>query len=257
MNQSSTKSELRLPQDPREISKWARVYAQNRSLGLVVSMVIFLVLCAAIGGPSILAGVAYRSGNMLLFWASIAVLFPVLGVLIYVSVPRWGGKLQQRLVQHLYAKEGNVAFLPSGERAKVWGPVLAACFGGCVVASVMLDFAFSIPSKYMQPISALYVVPFLVGLWFLMRPMAGCAALLWPLLYAVHAILILASVPILFTGRWDGLNMLVPIAGYGMLSGLVGHLYSRVALRRLKRLAQADLAATDLAGTDRPEEVSG
>jgi hypothetical protein len=104
----------------------------------------------------------------------------------------------------------------------------------------------------MQPISALYVVPFLVGLWFLMRPMAGPLALLWPALYAAHAILILAGAPIVFTGAWEGMNMLFPVAGYGLLSGLAGHLYSRVALGRLKRLTQADPA-----GADRPEEVNG
>jgi len=251
MSQSPLKSQ-QTPPDPRRIAKSARTYAQNRSLGVVVFMVVFLLLSAAIAGPSLLAGGAYRSGNMPLLCASIAVLVLALAALIYFSVPGWGGKLQQRLVKRLYAREGNVAFSPPSQSANVWGPVLAAGFGICVVASVVLDFAFEIPSKYMQPISALYVVPFLVGLWFLMRPMAGYPALLWPLLYAAHAILIVSGAPILFTGRWEALNMLVPIAGYGMLSGLVGHLYSRVALRQLKRLAQVDPTAAD-----RPEEVSG
>ena len=116
MNQSATKSGQSPPQDPQGISKWARAYAQNRSLGVVVFMIIFLALFAAIGGSSYLAGIAYRSGNMLLFWASIAVLVSVLGSLIYLSVPRWGGKLQERIVQRLYAKEGNVAFSPQSAR---------------------------------------------------------------------------------------------------------------------------------------------
>ena len=240
------------PRDPEGIAKSARTYAQNRSLGVVVSLIIFSLLCAAIAGPSYLAGEAYRSGNMLLFWVSIAVLVPALGALIYLSVPKWGGKLQDRVVQRLYAKEGNVAFSPPKQRAKVWGPVLGTCFGICVVASVILGFVFEIPPKYMQPISALYVVPFLVCLWFLMRPMAGWAALLWPLLYATHAVLILAGAPILFTGPWDGLNMLLPVAGYGMLAGLVSHFQSRVALARLKRLTRVDPA-----GPDQPEEASG
>jgi len=252
MNQSPANSQPSQPPDPQQISKWARAYAQNRSLGVVVFMMIFVVLYAAIGGPSYLAGVAYRSGNMLLFWASIAVLVPAVGAIIYLSVPAWGGKFQRRLVGRLYAKEGNVAFSPTSGRAKAWGVVLAGCFGVCIAASVTLDFAFDIPSKYMQPISALYVVPFLVGLWFLMRPMAGYAALLWPALYAAHAVLIVSGAPIFFTGAWEGLNVLIPIAGYGMLSGLVGHLYSRIALGQLKRLAR-----TDVTGPDKPEQVSG
>ena len=31
--------------------------------------------------------------------------------------------------------------------------------------------------------------------------------------------------------------MLIPTVGYGILGGLAGHLYSRFALRKLKRLA--------------------
>jgi len=242
MNRLPAESEMPSPQDPAQISKWARVYGQNRSLGVVVFMIIFLLLCAGIGVPSYLAGVAWRSDNMPLFWGSIVALVPALGATIYLSVPRWGGRLQWRVVQKLYASEGNVAFAPKSERAKFWGPVLAATFATCIAASVILDFAIGIPTKYMQPISALYVVPFLVALWFLMRPMVGYAALLWPLLYAVHAILILVGAPILFTGRWDGLNMLIPIAGYGMLSGLIGHLTSRIALRRLRGLTRVGLA---------------
>ena len=117
---------------------------------------------------------------------------------------------------------------------------------------MILGFFFDIPSKFMQPISAVYVVPFLVGLWLLMRPMAGYAALLWPLLYAIHAILILAGAPILFTGPWEVLNVVIPIAGYGLLASLAGHFYSRVALRHLKRLTQVDL---NHAG--QPKEVRG
>jgi hypothetical protein len=204
----------------------------------VVFQVLFIVLFVAMAGPSYLAGRAYRSGDMLLFWGCIAVLGPAIGAVIWLSIPRWGGKLQERVVQGLYAEEGRVAFSTPGERKKVWALVLAACFGACVAASVAIDFILDIPSQYMQPVSALYVAPFLVGLWFLMRPHAGCPALLWPALYAAHAILIVAGAPIRFTGPWEGLNMLIPIAGYGVVSGLAGHLYSRYALRRLRRLTR-------------------
>lgn len=240
MNKQPSKSELPQTQDPQQISKWARAYAQNRSLGVVISLIISLVLCVAIGGPSYMAGEAYRSGNMLLFGVSIAVLVPALVALVFLSVPRWGGKFQERLVQRLYAKEGNAAFTPLSGRARVWGMVLGGCFGTCITASIIFDFAYGFPYQYRQPISALFVVPFLVGLWLLIRPMAGYAVLLWPLLYAIHAILIVLGAPIFFTPHWETLNILIPIAGYGIFSGLVGHLYSRVALRRLKGLAQAD-----------------
>jgi hypothetical protein len=249
MRKTQTNSEHQPPENPEAISKWARAYAQNRSLGVVVFMIVFVVLCAAIAGPSYLAGEAYRSGNMPVFWVSLAVLASAVGAVIYFSIPHWGGKVLERITRRLYANEGRVAFSVPAEHKRVWGFVLIVSFLACIVASVVIDFVFAVPSKYMQPISALYVVPFLVGLWLRMRPMAGRLALLWPALYAIHAILIVAGAPILFTGPWQGLNMLVPIAGYGLLSALVQHLYSRFALARLKGLSR-----TRPAGSGRSEE---
>jgi hypothetical protein len=89
----------------------------------------------------------------------------------------------------------------------------------------------------MQPVSALYVVPFLVFLYCWQRPKVGPIALLWPSLYSIHAILIVAGVPIVFDKPWTALNMLIPIAGYGILCGLLGHVYSRYALKKLKSAA--------------------
>jgi hypothetical protein len=245
MSRPPTDPEQQPPENLQQISKWTRAYAQNRSLGFVVFMIIFVLLYAAIGGSSYLAGMAYRYDNMPLLCVSLALLVPVLGAVIYLSIPKWGGKLQQRMVKRLYAREGQVSFVVPDERKKFWALVLGVCFGTCIVASVAIDFVLHIPFQYMQPISALYCVPFLVGLWILMRPMAGYLTLLWPALYAMHAILIVAGAPIVFTGEWQSLNMLIPVAGYGMLTGVVSHLYSRIALRRLRRLTQTDLTGVD------------
>ena len=251
MKPSTTGNELP-PQDVRSIPKLTQAYARNRSLGVVVSLLVFLMIFGAISGASHLAGEAYRSGNMLVLWLSIATLIPALTATVYLAVPRWGGRLQDQLARRLYAKEGNVAFAGPTGRTKRLALMLGGFLGICIVSSVVLSFAFEIPTMYLQPISSLYVVPFLVGLWFLMRPTVGSAALLWPLLYALHAILILAGAPIVFVSPWDWLNMVIPTVGYGMLSGFVGHFYSRVALRRLKTLTQVGPAAAD-----QPEEAAG
>lgn len=240
MNPSPAPSRSLPPEDIRQIPKWTRAYAQNRSLGVAVFLLVFSAISALIAGESLLAGYAYRSGNLLLLGLSIALLLPTVAAVVYLSVPRWGGKLNDRLVQRLYADDGNVAFSPPSERAQAWAPILAGCFGACVLGSVVLGFVIEIPSEYLQPISALYVVPFLVALWILMRPMAGYAALLWPALYAAHAIGIVAGAPIVFNSPWDFLNLVIPMVGYGLLSAIVGHVYSRFALRRLRMLAGAD-----------------
>lgn len=62
--------------------------------------------------------------------------------------------------------------------------------------------------------------------------------LLWPFLYGLHAILVVAGVPIQFSDAWSILNMLIPTVGYGMLASLASHSYNRLALRKLKRLAR-------------------
>ena len=116
-------------------------------------------------------------------------------------------------------------------------------FGSCVVASVTLGIFGYIPIRYMQPVSAIYMVPFLVVIWFLIRPASSGLFLLWPALYGLHAVLLVAGVPILFSGKWDCMNMLLPTIGYGLLTTLVMHIYSRFALGRLRHLARTDLPA--------------
>lgn len=227
--------------DPREISKWTRVYAQNRSLPVVVFMLIYVLLCVALGGSSYLAGRAYRDGQMLLFGACLAVLLLAVAAVIYMAAPWWGGKQLQRMVSRLYAKEGNVA-LSGPQCAKPVRVILVVGFLACVMSSVILDMLGYIPDGYVQPVSALYCVPFLVILTLLMRPAVGFLALLWPAFYGLHAILILADVPIFLTGRSRFLNIVLPMAGYGILAGLIAHAYSRIALRKLKKLAQTGLA---------------
>ncbi|MBZ5578043.1 MAG: hypothetical protein LAP40_15885 [Acidobacteriia bacterium] len=107
----------------------------------------------------------------------------------------------------------------------------------CIVAQGLLAVFEVIPSRLMQPVSALYMVPFMV--FGLSRRSKTSLLLLWPGLYGLHAILILASAPILFTGRWDALNLFLPSSAYGILAGAGALLYSRFALYRLRRLASS------------------
>jgi hypothetical protein len=229
--------------DPRKIGQWARVYAQNRGLGLVVFQLIFLVLCAGIGIPSLVGGIAYRNGQWWLFGLCVAISLAAMTATAYLSVPRWGGKWMERIAERLYAGEGTARLTPPCSRTRrLLSGLLGATFGTCILASVVLGAALHIPEQYMQPISAIYVVPFLVGLVLLRQSAIGAPiALLWPALYALHAVLIVAGVPILFVGPWSALNMLIPVAGYGILTGLIAHVYSRFALARLRRAARGGL----------------
>ena len=242
------------PGDPRDISIWARTYGQNRSLPLVIYCVFFLLLSAALGVPSYLGGKAYLSGHMVLCWICVVLSVLAFAAIIYFSL--CGGKLIDRIARRFYKSEGDVVV--SSEKT-AWSPSPGSALGAlialmvCLFATAILNEYGYIPDiegngesyRYMQPASAIYIVPVMVVLIFLMRPAVGWLALLWPGLYGLHAILIVAGAPILFTGKWEYLNMLLPVAGYGLLTGLVGHAYSRYALRRLKRAARSGLAGSD------------
>jgi len=231
----------------REIPTWVRKYAQNRTIPFLVSMAIFLLLFAAISIPSYLGGRAYLSGNMPALGICIFSLVIACVALFFFSVPKWGGKLIEKISRRLYGDEG-VTTLPPPARIKKYrwvGGVAGLVFASCVVGSVQLGMLGFIPIEYMQPVSALYVVPFLVFLIIWQRPMISLLSLLWPILYALHAILVVMGVPIQFSGKWTSLNMLIPVAGYGILCGLLGHLYSRYALKKLKEAANFKEVATD------------
>ena len=60
---------------------------------------------------------------------------------------------------------------------------------------------------------------------------------IWPGLYVLHAGLVVAGAPIQFGRQLAILNMLIPVAGYGLVAALAGHIYSRYALRKLREVA--------------------
>ena len=226
----------------KEIPKWTRKYAQNRTFPVLIALAINLCLFAGIAIPSYFGGKAYRSGNLVLFWICIFVLAVAMISLAFFCVPKWGGKFIERISRRLYNREGNVLLsVPETIKKKQWvGYVVAMVFGSCVFISVILGLLGYLSIKYMQPVSALYVVPFLVFLYLWQRPIISPLALLWPTLYAIHAILVVAGVPIQFDRPWTALNILIPIAGYGILCALLGHFYSRYALKKLKSAAHLE-----------------
>ena len=225
----------------KEIPKWTRKYAQNRTIPFLIFLAINLCLFAGIAIPSYFGGKAYRNGNMVLFGISIFVLIISMICVIIISVPKWGSKIIERITRRVYAGEGSISISISASESmkkKKWiGYVVAMVFGSCVFISVILGLLGYLSIKYMQPVSALYVVPFLVFLYLWQRPIISPLALLWPTLYAIHAILVVAGVSIQFDQPWIFLNMLIPVAGYGILCGLIGHIYSRYALNKLKTAA--------------------
>ena len=218
----------------REIPKWARRYAQNRTLPVVAMIVINTGACCVFLGLGLLTGWAYVVDKRALAAASMLVLcgfgvwwlwFSFIGVF----------RIVRSIAERLYEGEGSVFVGACAGIEDSRGPLLVAfVFMFCIQASVGLGLLGFLPIRYMQPISALYVVPFLCYLGLKLRRIGSPFMFLWPGLYAIHAVLLVTGVPI---GMGPWLDMGVPTLGYGLVAALAGHIYSRVALRRLRMLA--------------------
>ncbi|MGD0112713.1 MAG: hypothetical protein ABSD48_12710 [Armatimonadota bacterium] len=220
-------------QDIRELPAWARRYAQNQTVPVLVFQAVFVVAAAALGGLSYLTGWAYVYHHRVLSLASLVALIGFAAWWVWFSVFGATGLIRQ-IAWHLTRGSG-VASLgrPSFPAARPPGLVGLAFFL-CVVASVVLGFMGWVPMRYMQPMSAIYVVPFMIYLSVKQWNTASPFMVLWPALYAVHAVLIVSGVPI---SRGPLFDMFFTGVGYGSIAALAGHIYSRFALRRLRALA--------------------
>ena len=245
VNERNDKSQIGGTERLKEITKWTQRYAENRTLPFLISMITCLFISAAVGVPSYFGGKAYRSGNMALFGLCVSLLTLVSVALIFFSFTKWDEKFTDRISRRLYGSEGMVtlAIPKKTKRQRRAGWIAGLLFGVCVMISVILVVFCKIPIKYMQPVSAICVIPLIIAIGIWQPPSvkpAGFLVWLWPTLYAIHAILIVAGIPIHFERPWIFLNILIPIVGYGILCGLIGHVYSRYALKKLKGLTRLE-----------------
>jgi hypothetical protein len=196
-----------------------------------------------------LAFAGFRKGNILLGCVGIAVLVAVIAAIVkfYIFIfAKYGGKnkglLDQIVDRWMYGREGTVSIpMPEATKKRKWSEIIISIvYMVCLLGSMNLAMHGYIPDKYFIPLTALFVVPFNVYLYFIQRPRLGHVLLLCPILYAIHAILIIAGVPIYFTGTFAvPLNLLVPLI-YTFLTYIIGHFYSRYALKRLKDIAHLE-----------------
>jgi hypothetical protein len=234
----------------KEIPKWTRKYAQNRTLTILVLIVMTalfgMFVAFLVGFPLGLAVIGFRKGNIALGCVGTVVLAAVLATIVkfYIFIfAKFGGKnkglLDQIIDRWIYGQEG-LASMPQTKLTKK-RKFLDICLGivymVCLLGSMQLGMSGYIQVKYLLPFMALFVVPFGVYQYYVLSPRLGPVLLFFPILYAIHAILIIAGVPIYFTGIFAvPLNMLLPLI-YTLLAFMIGHLYSRYALKKLKTAA--------------------
>ena len=239
----------------KEIPKWAHKYAQNRTLTILVLtamiMLFSIIFAGLLGFPLGLATAGFQKGNMLLGYigiaATVAVLVAML-IFIVITLKKFGSKnrgmLDQLIDKWTYGKEGTATLsVPKSSKKKICLEIVGSViFFICLFGSWHLAVKGFISYKYLQPVSALYIVPYTVcGWYFFKSPRMGPIYLLFPILYTIHAILILAGVPIFFTTEnFCIISICLPYMGYSLLPYVIGHLYSRHALKKLKDIAHLE-----------------
>jgi len=252
-NKHNNKSQNQGTEKLKEIPKWTRKYTQNRTLTVLVLTamaglygILFALLVAF---PLILTAAGFKKGSTILVCVGIAVFVAVLIAIVkfYIFMfAKFGGKnkgsLDQIIDRWMYGQEGFTSMpQPKLSKKRKFLDIFAGIlYMICLIGSMELGMLGYIPVKYLLPFMALFVVPFGVYQYFVLRPRLGPVLLIFPILYAIHAILIIAGVPIYFTGTFAvPLNMFLPII-YNLLAFMVGHIYSRYALKKLKGLTHLE-----------------
>ena len=229
------------PADPRAVALWASRYARSRTISFLVQWVLVVFMVAVIGVAAGLTSSAYDQQNMGVFTLSV--------VMAWFSLSQWGSDLVWTITLWWYGEEG---YAEAAGRQPLPG-WLTALGGGLVayhlVGAILVSFGL-LRLQWLQPFSALYMTPYLCAL--ILRQRLGWWAWIWPALYSLHALALLAGLPLRFPPPWRLLDLIVPVFGYGLLAILAGHLYSRYALHRLKQLTRS-MAADLESPEDKPD----
>jgi len=217
-----------VPQDTeklKEIPKWARRYAESRTVPLIVFSLIFIVL---FGGVS-LGVYCFLKGKFVL--ATIMMILYVAGFLYFVIT--W-----DRHEARYFTKTG----IPESESVKQIRKYMPLPLILFVVIDVIMEQRGVFPHHLSVPISAVYICPLLIfANWRWAR--GSFIGYLWAALYGGWAIAILFKVPVLTFSEGairqlkpgDEMYLAVPVTG--LITGLIAYIYSRYALKKLKTAA--------------------
>ena len=124
----------------REIPKWTRRYAQNRTLTALVQVIIIVLLAMSIGFLASLGGIAFIKGNVVLGSVCMAVLAAIFIFLFIIIKKIRGKKIDGWIEQRLYPREGTVSIAqPESTKKKKWlALVISIVFSGCLLGTNFL-----------------------------------------------------------------------------------------------------------------------
>jgi len=238
--------------DVRAIPLWADRYARNQPLprvaAVVHAVVAVVAFVTAVSASLVVAGLRAGSAKQSgLFIAAAAV--PLAGLAWLVFTRRLQAAVQT-VYDALVRGEGHVvaSASPASPEARRRGQSLFAWIPAfLVVMTPVIAQHLGVPMRYVQPVVAAYLVPALLVVHTRRGVIGGPLMLLWPGLYALHALLVLAGVR-LPAVQEPMMNALVPLWLYLTVAMVSSRLYGRFALRKLRRLAHSPAVDDDTGG---------
>jgi len=226
----------------RDIPRWADRYARSRTLAGIPFLLMVIAASLTILVPLLLALWAHdhQRPELPLYIIATAVAYA------FWLWAGWTRRVNVKasyafLTRWLYVFDGEVvsALRPTpDQRGSRSGTIPFVALLLAFIAMPVIAQAVDLPLQYRQPLIAAYMVPLLT--WLLTRRGVedGPVMLLWPGLYALHAILLLAGVP-LPAPQQPMVNVYVPLMAYLVVAIIATHIYGRYALRRLRRLVHS------------------
>jgi hypothetical protein len=219
----------------RQIPSWASRYANNRTLPILVSMAVTAGAAALIAGLAAGAGRALRDGHPGLGWSLMGLDLAFCAWWVWLVLGKGLNRWMAGVSERMYRGDGLAVAAPTvrltgAQRVVPW------VFGALVCATPIIAQKVPLPDEYLQPLTALYTVPFMLYLWWLQGRFSAPFMLLWPVLYAAHAVAVLAGMPLL-RGIDPMMQVLLPMFACSLVAAVASNLYGRYALRKLRALA--------------------
>ena len=244
-----------IDQDPvqlsRKIEHYTRHYAENRTLPhLAVYLWMILSFVAIFGGVK-MGEYGYSIGQWWLAGLGGLCFIGGIGSILLSHLNKfWCLRVIWRWGTCFYRRDGYVPqeapWDPKPKQLQlflrslpVMLPVMICLFGH--VALVRHGY---LPLHFTVPLSALYIVPFLFAAYKIFNRDKGPWYLLVPVFYSIYSLLTLAGFP--FTiGQNPVIMICSPMLIFHFVAAVIGHVYSRFALRKVKSLTRLESLEED------------
>ena len=218
----------------RELPRWADRHARNRTMPALLLVGMFFIGFMIFAALGVAIASAFEAG-----WTSLGVALAVVtgaAAILWIWAAFGGamGRFVERTSERCCELEG-VAVSRVGRRPEfTWRSWII--FPVMVVAPIIFALV-PVDPQYSQPLAALVLIPLLV--WWVATDgrISWPMGLLWPALYAVHAVAMLLGAPLVIGGD-GGMTVLWPLLGYMFVALVAAQIYSRYALRRMREISR-------------------